>query len=377
MTERSRFWDGSTTGDATEAPYDAATEFGRVMRATSFGSEITVNKGGVLMDATGFNDYNVTTPLANTARVQSGLGLNQGTWHESDANVDFNIPTPSVSTRVDRIVLRKSWAAQTVRLTRIAGTEGAGVPALTQSFGVTWDVPLWQVSIVITTGTITYTDERRGVGAGHANIVGGLTATGQSSFIGSGAGGTALTARGFTADSSTNAFVAQNSSPTNLFNVRDDGAVVVGLGPLIVSAGGFTLTAGVAALPISAGGPNQTMILSTNNGGGQNEIWTNTVGGNPGTSVIQFYAATGVAGVGAGSRQLALTVNGGGSVVAGPQVALANGATDGFLYVPNGGGAPTGVPTAYTGETAIRFNTADNKLYAYINGGWKASGAFA
>lgn len=171
MTERSRPWDGTVLGDAFEAPYDAATEWARVMRATSFGSETTADKGGVVMDATGFSDYLVTTSSPNNARVQSGLGLNQGTWHESDANVDINIPTPVVSTRVDRIVLRKSWGAQTVRLTRIAGTEGAGTPALTQVFGVTWDVPLWLVSIVITTGTITYTDQRRSVGAGHAQLI--------------------------------------------------------------------------------------------------------------------------------------------------------------------------------------------------------------
>lgn len=159
MTERSRFWDGSGTGDATEAPYDASTEFARVLRAIAFGSEQAADKGGVINGAVGFNDYNASTPSANTARIATGLGINQGNWHESDANVDIAIPTPASLTRVDRIVLRKSWAAQTVRLTRIAGTEGAGAPAITQTLGTTWDVKMWQVSIT-TGGVITFTDER-------------------------------------------------------------------------------------------------------------------------------------------------------------------------------------------------------------------------
>lgn len=159
MTERSRPWDGTTTGDATEAAYDAPTEIARVFRATVEGLERSAHKGGVVNGAAGFNDYSSSTPGANTTRIASGIGWNQGTWHESDANVDFTIATPASSTRVDRIVLRKSWSGQTVRLTRIAGTEGAGAPALTQTFGTTWDVPLWQVSI--TTGAaITYTDDR-------------------------------------------------------------------------------------------------------------------------------------------------------------------------------------------------------------------------
>jgi len=69
------------------------------------------------------------------------------------------IPSPTVSTRIDRIVLRKSWVAQTVRITRIEGIEGGGAPALTQTDGTTWDIPLYQVSIT-TGGNITLTDER-------------------------------------------------------------------------------------------------------------------------------------------------------------------------------------------------------------------------
>jgi hypothetical protein len=57
------------------------------------------------------------------------------------------------------VVLRVAWAAQTVRITRIAGTEGAGLPALTQTPGTTYDVPLASASIT-TGGAITVTDAR-------------------------------------------------------------------------------------------------------------------------------------------------------------------------------------------------------------------------
>lgn len=161
MAETSRPWDGTTVGDATVAPYDAGTEWAEVHRALSPASEQSAHKGGAINGISGFNGYLTTSPGLNTQRVQTGIGFVQGTWHRSDANVDVTIPTPAVSTRIDRIVLRKSWAAQTVRITRIAGTEGAGVPALTQTFGTTWDVPLYQVSITVAgPGTMTLTDER-------------------------------------------------------------------------------------------------------------------------------------------------------------------------------------------------------------------------
>lgn len=159
MVERSRFWDGTVLGDATVAPYDAATEFAEVMMAVS-DSYASSDKGGVLSLAS----LAVTNFAANTVRVAAGQAMVWGTWYENSANLDFTIPTPAVSTRVDRIVLRKSWAAQTVRLTRIAGTEGGGTPALVQIAGTTWDIPIAIVSIVITTGTMTITDLRAGGG---------------------------------------------------------------------------------------------------------------------------------------------------------------------------------------------------------------------
>lgn len=53
--------------------------------------------------------------------------------------------------------------------------------------------------------------------------------------------------------------------------------------------------------------------------------------------------------------------------------ALAANATNGFLYVPSCAGAPTGVPTAYTGRVPIVVDTTNNKLYFYSGGAWRAA----
>jgi len=59
-----------------------------------------------------------------------------------------------------------------------------------------------------------------------------------------------------------------------------------------------------------------------------------------------------------------------GNVVLGAQSALATTATDGFAYIPTCAGAPTGVPTAYTGKVPMVFDTTNNKLCIYRGGAW-------
>lgn len=166
MTEHSRFWDGTSTGDASDAPYDFGTELSQVLSALS-GAEGLAGKGGVFRDAV--NKYTPTFS-ANQITIDTGLGLAYGNWHYNDAALNIAIPASASGTRVDRIVLRKDWTAQTTRLTRIAGVIGAGVPALgagtpayTQTVGSVWDVPLFQIQITIGGSGITPTllvDER-------------------------------------------------------------------------------------------------------------------------------------------------------------------------------------------------------------------------
>ena len=156
MAETSAPWNGTATGDASIAPYDSSTEWAAYWRALSTADAVPTNLGGVIAGA--LNELAVTG-TATPVSVASGRALAHGTWYESSAAVTVAIPTPGAATRIDRIVLRKDWAAQTVRITRIAGVEGGGAPALVQIAATTWDTPLAQASITIG-AVITVTDER-------------------------------------------------------------------------------------------------------------------------------------------------------------------------------------------------------------------------
>jgi hypothetical protein len=52
--------------------------------------------------------------------------------------------------------------------------------------------------------------------------------------------------------------------------------------------------------------------------------------------------------------------------------ALATNATQGFIYIHNMAGTPTGVPTAYTGFSPMIYDTTNDKICVY-NGTWKCS----
>jgi len=152
MAEASRFWTTSGTGDGPAGGYTAAqfAEFVRQTLMTDLATE------GVLK---GIGNELATTGTSSPVSTATGSGIVYGFYYASDSAVTTAIPTPTTATRIDRIVLRTSWAAQTIRITRIAGTEGAGTPALTQIANTTWDIPLATVSIT-TGGVITVTDAR-------------------------------------------------------------------------------------------------------------------------------------------------------------------------------------------------------------------------
>ncbi len=151
MAETSFYWSGSSVGDATLAPYtdDQFTDNYRKL----FSYDRTVQ--GILRGA---GNELAATGTGSPVAINTGMAIVDGKIYENSASLNVTVPTPASATRIDRIMLRKSWAAQTVRITRVAGVEGGGVPALTQVDGVTWDLPLWQASIT-TGGVITLTKE--------------------------------------------------------------------------------------------------------------------------------------------------------------------------------------------------------------------------
>lgn len=153
MAERSQVWTTNGTGDGTSGGYSAANwvQMTRQMFITNPAAEGVLYGIGNNLAATG-----TSSPVA----VNTGSALVYGIWYENDASVNVTIPTPSSATRIDRIVLRASWSAQTVRITRIAGTEGSGsAPSMTQTANTTWDIPIANVSIT-TGGVCTVSDQR-------------------------------------------------------------------------------------------------------------------------------------------------------------------------------------------------------------------------
>jgi len=155
MAEDSRFWNTDGIGDGDDAGITTA-QMQEIFRSL-FAGHLS-NLGGVRPDY--LNELAVSGSSSPVA-VASGVAVVYGLLYTNSASVNVAIPTPSVNPRVDRVVLRADWTAQTVRVTRIAGSEATvpSAPSLTQTPNTTWDIPLAQVHIT-TGGTITVTDER-------------------------------------------------------------------------------------------------------------------------------------------------------------------------------------------------------------------------
>lgn len=153
MAESSLFWVTNGTGDGASGGY-TQTQMFEWLR--SFLAPSATNLGGVAPD---YQNKLAVSGTSSPVSVATGAALVYGIPYVNTGAVTVAIPTPSGATRIDRIVLRANWTAQTVRITRIAGTEGGAAPSLTQSAGTTWDIPLAQASIT-TAGVITVTDQR-------------------------------------------------------------------------------------------------------------------------------------------------------------------------------------------------------------------------
>jgi hypothetical protein len=90
--------------------------------------------------------------------------------------------------------------------------------------------------------------------------------------------------------------------------------------------------------------------------------------GNDSAGTVEFEVHCGEAAGGTSNVRFGITLEG--SVLIG-KAALATTATDGFLYISTCAGVPTGVPRAFTGRSALHYDTTNNKLYVY-NGAWKS-----
>jgi len=148
------------------------------------------------MDGQGvvFGQLNHLAPTAgaNKVTLNTGYALVDGKPYYLSAAGDLAIPsaTGAGNKRIDRIVLRADWDAQTVRATVITGTDAAtpSAPAISTTTGSTYDALLYQ-ALVDTSGVVTVTDEMDSCG----NLVDFTAREGGSATIWNTAGTTGYT----------------------------------------------------------------------------------------------------------------------------------------------------------------------------------------
>ncbi len=150
MAESSRPWTGTTIGD--KGPYSA----GQWQEAWQTGMGFAGQRAnaGVLLGSgdTGIRGLSISqsSPVAASVRVEPGSALVQGIFYRNSVALNLTIAAnASGNPRIDIVVLRIDYAAQTVRLAVKQGTAAASPvrPSLTQSVGVTWEIPLAEVAV--------------------------------------------------------------------------------------------------------------------------------------------------------------------------------------------------------------------------------------
>lgn len=169
-------WNGTITGDA--GPYDQEDlklMYSLFIASTSIA---TGNMSGVLHSELYPGNLEAPSPGGGVSPVivNEGVAVVDGTAYYNTADISVAIPNPAAATRYDYIVLRKDWVLQTIRVTRIAGAEGAGLPALTQTDGDKWDFPLVSFSIAVGGALGNYVDRRTFLNRIVHNRQGGLPA---------------------------------------------------------------------------------------------------------------------------------------------------------------------------------------------------------
>jgi hypothetical protein len=129
-------------------------------------SQLFRNLGEGPVEGHGFELEPYADSTGMNVKVKSGQALVRGHYYDSTGTETIIIPAAdSTNPRIDRIVLRLDPTANSILLHRLAGTPNASpsAPALTQTDGAIYDLPLAQVYVaanetIIAPGDVT--DER-------------------------------------------------------------------------------------------------------------------------------------------------------------------------------------------------------------------------
>ncbi len=146
--ERSIPWQSTAPGDA--GPYSSG-DFQDLFKYLFHA--LRPNMGPIIDSGTAPSvglQVQATNPVSTDIDVLPGAALVEGVFYVSDATETFTIAANlSGNARIDTVVLRKDYTAQTVRLAVLTGTPaGSPVPpSLTQSDGVLWEIPLADIAV--------------------------------------------------------------------------------------------------------------------------------------------------------------------------------------------------------------------------------------
>lgn len=161
MAYDSAFWDGTSTGHAAStdiwsAPYSSG-EYSDIYNkllgsAAAKGYVIPTYGTGLAIAA--------NNPVAMNVLVGTGAMFIRGKLFENTAQATLTIATADATNpRIDRIVVRISFAAQTIELAVLAGTPAAtpALPTLTQN-ATTYEIPIAYVWVAATAASIAATE---------------------------------------------------------------------------------------------------------------------------------------------------------------------------------------------------------------------------
>lgn len=164
MTEYSYFWEGSAEGDAALAPYDS-DDIDLFLKTMVLGDKQT--EQGVVSR---YLDALVPIKVSDSEiTIGTGAAFVYGSLYKNDAPISIDTTTNGMY----RIMLRKTWATNTVRL--VVEYDIGSVPFPVQTPGDTWEILIADVYKPAGTATIhdfrefTFNDTR-GVKYAHGSL---------------------------------------------------------------------------------------------------------------------------------------------------------------------------------------------------------------
>lgn len=200
MTQISRFWDGTTTGDA--GAY-SDTLFAKVIESLTYNQKQSNSLaiGGIIGTASsGSYPLKVyeNSPTGMSVKVDKGSYWFLGRLYLSDSIETITIDSNSSGNpRIDSIILSCDYTAQTIRLGVVKGTPASSpvAPTLTQTIGSLYQYKLADIAVANGATTIV-----------NANI----TNTGSTNYYGGNTYNTSSNV--WTANTNTNVTLANNTA---------------------------------------------------------------------------------------------------------------------------------------------------------------------